>query len=148
MKKGILATIICIITVNAIGQNYNSAIGVRFNSGSYFGGAGLSYKKFFNGNKAIDANVLFQNQIGIGAVLQIHKPLNNTALDWYYGAGGFVKFANPDIGIGALGTLGLDYKFSEVPINLSIDWRPQLAITPDVGLDWNSFGFSIRYIIK
>lgn len=137
-----------LLTHSLIAQDYKSAIGIRYNSFSSFGGPAISYKQFISEQNAIEANIAFDSPGAIGAVFQKHKNINGTSINWYYGAGGYFVFSKPKAGIGALGNLGLDYKFQAVPVNLSLDWRPELAIAPSVGLDLNTFGFSIRYTIK
>jgi hypothetical protein len=48
------------------------------------------------------------------------------------------------IGIG--GILGLEYNFNEIPINISIDWKPAFNIIGHTSF-WGDGAFSIRFII-
>jgi hypothetical protein len=47
----------------------------------------------------------------------------------YYGGGAYVGFEDGDTFLGPTGVIGLDYKFATAPINLSLDWKPELDIT-------------------
>jgi len=44
------------------------------------------------------------------------------------------------------GILGLEYTFSEAPINLSLDWKPEIELTPYNGFIPGEGGFSVRYV--
>ena len=78
-------------------------------------------------------------------------------LYWYYGFGGHIGFwdgsnvswADDDDSytvIGIDGILGLEYNFSEVPINLSIDWKPAFNLVGYSGFWGDGGAISIRYI--
>ncbi len=69
-------------------------------------------------------------------------------LSWFYGGGGYLSFNNPKTGFGVLGNVGLDYKFEGIPINLAIDFKPEINFAPKVNPNFNTFGFAIRYVIN
>jgi hypothetical protein len=48
--------------------------------------------------------------------------------------------------IGIDGILGLEYNFVEVPINLSIDWKPSFNIVNNHDFWADGGALSIRYI--
>ncbi len=49
-------------------------------------------------------------------------------------------------GLGIAGQFGLEYNFGEVPLQLSLDWRPSWAIIPSGrGFGYQGVGFGIRY---
>ena len=83
---------------------------------------------------------------------EIHNDINNApGLQWFYGGGGTVGTYKwkpndeSDVYVSADGVLGLDYKFSGAPINVSLDWKPALQLTPDTGFDAEGFGLSVRF---
>ena len=88
-------------------------------------------------------------------LLEVHKPLSSEGLMWFYGAGGYISFDktyNPNkqrdvtnTNFGAQGVLGLDYKFPSVPLNLSIDWKPELNIIDNINFEPAALGFSARF---
>ncbi len=73
-----------------------------------------------------------------GAMYQHHFPIGDIAgFKWYVGGGAFVEFYNydndyinepssTDIGLHAVG--GVDYKFSNIPLNVSADWMPTVFL--------------------
>src|SRR6185503_15865875 len=67
---------------------------------------------------------------------------------WFYGAGAYVGFENGDTYLGPTGIIGLDYKFTNAPINLSLDWKPELDFLPDINFVPDAFAFTIRFAIK
>ena len=65
---------------------------------------------------------------------------------------GFVKSWNPtknktetDVNVGAQGVVGLDYKFINLPLNLSIDWKPELNLVSDINFEPAAVGFTARF---
>lgn len=116
-------------------QSYHSAIGLRLGYP-----ASVSYKQFISEPGAIEAFVGFRSYslyrwITIGGLYEHHKPIPNAeGLSWYFGGGAsvflwsydeaFVGEDNTNTSIGILGALGLDYKFANAPVNLSVDWLP------------------------
>ena len=73
-------------------------------------------------------------------------------LKWYIGPGahiGFYDYYNNNNHIdgtyfGIDGVLGLDYKFTGAPINISIDWQPSFEFGDYVGFASRG-GLGIRY---
>lgn len=120
-------------------QDYKSAIGLRLGSP-----LSVSYKTFISEKGAFEGVVGFRGYTGyswinIGAYYQHHNPIGSVpGLSWYYGAGANVYFWSWDnsfVGdnststtFGISGVLGLDYKFADIPLNLSADWIPTFFI--------------------
>lgn len=124
---------------------YQTAIGLR----AAWGVAG-SLKHFISENDALEATVNFRNygylgfsynSIRISGYYQRHNyipDLEIKNLRWYYGAGAYIGFyggkwsnvynTGNNFFLGISGVLGLDYKFEELPINISLDWIPSLNI--------------------
>ena len=50
-----------------------------------------------------------------------------------------------NVGIGA--QLGLEYTFSEIPLQLSLDWRPLATFIGGFGFGWQGVAFGIRYTL-
>jgi len=144
------AVFIFLASSNAQAQNYENAIGVRL--GSY---NGVNFKTFLNSNKALDLNLSFRNNNDLKRFLltglyEVHNPIEGApGLLWYYGGGGSIgsykrRDFDGDLWLSADGVLGLDYKIEGAPLNLAIDWRPRLEITPDTNLRTEDVGLSIR----
>ena len=148
-----IAIISCVNTVNA--QDYKTAIGIRLSSSAAMVNNSISFKQFITEKTAIEALVSFGDPLALGALIEFHKPLAASGLKYYYGVGGylgFVKTYNPnkninetDANLGAQGVIGLDYKFSNVPLNISLDWKPELNIVTDINFEPAAVGFTARF---
>ncbi len=148
MKKIILfsAVLFCIssVALSQDGAGYSTAIGVRLGPSVPAIKSGITIKHFL-GNNAIEGIISFGDGVGICGLYEIHKPLAAENLQWFIGAGGYVGFNNSTSNIGAAGIVGLDYKFSAIPLNLSLDWKPELNIISKVGFEASTVGFSARF---
>jgi hypothetical protein len=140
-------------------QSYNSAVGLRFGYPT-----SVSYKKFLNDSKAIEAYAGLRSWSGysyvsLNAALQFHKPIESVQnLSWYWGAGagayiwsfdsGFPGADDGSFGLALQGYLGLDYKISSAPVNLSLDWVPSFFLTGyGNGFGGGYGGLSARYVL-
>jgi len=47
--------------------------------------------------------------------------------------------------MGLQGVVGLDYKFSGLPINLSLDWKPELNMIDNINFEPAALALSIRF---
>jgi len=157
MKKVLLlcltAGLLLIRPSSADAQSYENAIGVRI--GSY---NGVNFKTFLNTNKALDLNLSVRSNDNfkrfiLTGLYEVHNPINGApGLLWYYGGGASIgsykvrKFEG-DVFLSADGVLGLDYKFDGVPLNLAVDWRPRLELTPNTNFGTGDVGLAIRLIL-
>ncbi len=71
---------------------------------------------------------------------------NNEAfeLGWNAGLGPSVGVGDNWFALGVHGTLGLEFNFNPVPIDLVLEYKPGLVIVPGVGADLWNFGGQIR----
>ncbi len=136
-------------------SSYKTALGVRLSSSPAIVSNSISLKHFLNESSAVEVLFSFGDPLAIGALYQVHKPFAAEGLQWFYGGGGylgFVKTYNPvkdrhetDPNFGAQGVLGLDYKFANAPINLSLDWKPELNLVSDINFEPAAVGFTARF---
>ena len=137
----------------AAAQDYTTGIGFR---GGPFNG--LTAEHFIRQNRAVEV-LLASRWKGFEAtgLYEIHHNLGNVdRLKFYFGAGGHLGVYNgkntgwndnegtfPVLGVDLI--LGIEYSFSEVPINLGFDWKPAYNI---LGSRFVADGaaFSIRFI--
>lgn len=139
-----------------MGTDYKTAVGIKFYPGS------LSVKHFIKDNKAIEGLAYFwQYGNRITGLYEIHGDINGApGLKWYVGPGAHIgfwnttyknKFGSSGAYIGVDGVLGLDYKISNAPINLSLDWQPSFNFGTSIsnndgyGFEGGWGGFAIRY---
>jgi hypothetical protein len=137
-----------LISSEAKAQDYRFALGVRLSNSTPTLNNSITGKYFVTDRSAVEGIVSFGSRFGMGALLEIHKPLNVEGLKWFYGAGAYLGFQDKQTFLGPTGILGLDYKFPNVPINLSLDWKPELDIIPDINFVPDAFALSVRFSLK
>ncbi|MBK7560706.1 MAG: hypothetical protein IPQ06_08695 [Chitinophagaceae bacterium] len=147
------AGILSLNTVHA--QDYKTALGVRLSSSNAMQNNSVSFKQFISAKTAIEGLLTFGDPLAIGALLEFHKPLAAAGLTYFYGAGGYISFiknenaitrkTSTDPNFGAQGVIGLDYKFNNIPLNLSLDWKPELNIISDINFEPAAIGFTARF---
>jgi len=157
-KQFFLTAIIAVLAISGVAaqqsksfhsSDYKTALGVKFYPGAF------SVKHFVNNNNALEGLAYFWNRgLRVTGLYEIHYDINDVnGLKWYVGPGAHVGFYDNKYGggtsIGIDGVLGLDYKFSEAPINLSIDWQPSFEFGNNYGNGFtgNWGGFAIRYTL-
>lgn len=137
------------MNIKASAQDYRLALGVRLSNNVPTLSSSVTGKYFVTDKNAIEGIVSFGNRFGIGGLLEFHRPFSTVeGLSWFFGGGGYVGFEHGDTWLGPTGIVGLDYKFPAVPVNLSIDWKPELDILPSVNFVPEAFAVSIRFAIK
>jgi hypothetical protein len=158
MKKIIVAMLLIAgigISQQVIAQDYRTALGVRLSSSSASVNNSISFKQFITDKTAIEALFSFGDPLAFGALVEFHKPLAASGLRYYYGAGGYLSFVKvvntttqktkTEPNFGAQGIIGLDYKFANVPLNISLDWKPELNIVTDINFEPAAIGFTARF---
>ncbi len=161
MKKFtiLLVFFVALFVTQLSAQGYKSAIGVRSLSTSISGLQVSSYnvsgKLFINPRNAVEGVVGFYSVLGytslnVAAFYQIHTSITKVeGLNWYIGGGPGIILASGSLGIQIIGNLGLDYKFKEIPLNVSIDFTPSLSISPSpIQFFPVGFGFAARYVLN
>lgn len=131
------------------GSSYKTAVGVKFYPGA------VSVKHFIGGNNAIEGLGYFYNRgFRFTGLFEIHNDINGApGLKWYAGPGAHTGSYNSKYGggfsLGIDGVLGLDYKVSGAPLDLSIDWQPSYEFGSkfERGFIGNWGGLGIRYTL-
>ncbi|MCX8020418.1 MAG: hypothetical protein N2747_08000 [Chitinophagaceae bacterium] len=142
----------------AYSQTYKTALGVRFSSAHAVQNNSISFKQFVTDKSAVEVLFSFGDPVAIGALVHKHKSLLPAGLSWYYGGGAFICFVktfNPqtqknqtEFRIGGQGVVGLDYKFSQIPLNLSLDWKPELHFFSDISFEPSVVGLTLRFTFR
>lgn len=158
MKKLILLLLLpaaLVFSGKVAAQEYKTALGIRLSSSPAIVNNSITLKHFLNENSAIEALFSFGDPLALGALYEKHKPFSTQGIQWYYGGGGYVGFVktyNPnkvknetDVNFGAMGVIGLDYKFVNLPLNLSLDWKPELNLVSDINFEPAAVGLSARF---
>jgi hypothetical protein len=128
-------------------QDYKFGIGIRLSNASPTLNNSITAKYFLNDKNAVEGLLSFGSRFGIGGLYEVHNPLNYPGLKWFYGAGGYLGFESGETYLGPTGAIGLDYKFANIPLNLSIDWKPELDILPKIAFIPDAFGVTARFVI-
>lgn len=142
-------------TATAQTQDYKTALGVRLSSSNAMVNNAVTVKHFINERTAIEGLLSFGDPLAIGAMIEFHKPLAADGLTYFYGGGGYISFlkkvntstlkTSTDPNLGAQGVIGLDYKFPGIPLNLSLDWKPELNIVSEINFEPATIGLSARF---
>ena len=149
-------TAIFLLTAGSLrAQDYKNAIGGRFGAAN-----GITFKTFLTERNAIDAILNFRStksysSLALTGLYEVHTPFtlfpNTPGFSWYYGAGGSIgsykdkSTDEEDFRLSIDGVLGLDYKFVDAPINISLDWKPAIDLTPETGFDGQGVALSLRF---
>lgn len=142
------------LMVNA--QDYKVGLGLR-------GGVsqGLTLKYFVSEQNAIEG-ILTTRWHGtlLTGLYETHKDLNAIPLRWYYGYGAHLGFwegfdehpwfddNKTHLTLGVDGILGIEYTFDDLPINISLDWKPFFEFVGYSGFQGDSGAFSLRYTFR
>jgi hypothetical protein len=151
MRKFIFPFFLLLIVVctKVSAQDYKLAMGVRFSSASPTLSNSITVKYFMNEKAALEGLLSFGTRFGVGGLYEVHQLIGSVpSLNWFYGGGAYIGFENSNTYLGPTGVLGVDYKFQNAPLNLSIDWKPELDIIPAINFVPDAFAISARFTFK
>ena len=155
MKKIIIA-IVAVFAMSTAANAQLSGIGVRLGGGQAFG-AELSTMWNFGNRTEIDLGWSSdKDELGntytsfsLTGIYQWQGEIGS-GFGWFAGVG--ARFAYWDgyrdgnIALALAGQAGLEYQFSAIPIQLSLDIRPAFYLIPDTYFHWGDIAFGIRYM--
>jgi len=146
MKKVLLICLISTAALTSKSQSYNTAAGIRLGPNSAAVTSGFTVKHFLNEKIAVEGIIGINDGLGLCGLYEFHFPIESVNnLQWFAGPGAYLAFRNSTTSFGAAGVVGLDYKFEELPINLTLDWKPELNFVPQVAFESSGLGLSVRY---
>jgi hypothetical protein len=139
MKKVISIVTLFLITATSFAQDintsssYKTAVGVKVYPGA------ITVKHFLNDHAAVEGIGYFYNGFKLTGLYELHGNINGLeGLKWYIGPGAHIGFdnvnndnSNNGIAVGIDGIIGLDYKITGAPINISFDWQPSFNFITD-----------------
>jgi hypothetical protein len=157
MKKIILTfTLALFITALASAQDYDTGVGLRLGFSN-----GLSVKHFLSQRSAVEGLLSTRwHGFELTGLYEVHdNAFDVDRLNWYFGGGAHIGFWNGDYThsrwgdegsnytvIGIDGILGIEYNFSEFPVNISLDWKPAFNLSGYSGFWGDGGALSVRYI--
>jgi hypothetical protein len=147
-RTGIIYTIFfCIVISSSVkAQDYKGALGVRFSSKAALVNTSVSLKYFFDEKIAAEGLITPGDPFALGLLIEWHAPLV-TNLKYFYGGGLYAGFSG-DRRVGLHGVIGLDYKIPNIPLNFSIDWKPELTLAKEFSFEPQALGATARFTIK
>jgi len=133
------------------GSSYKQAVGVKLPLGF-----SATYKKFISSTNNIEAEATYWNKGFRAALLyefNFYSFPSVPNLSWFVGPGAHVGFwksqyqktYNSKADLGIDGIIGLDYKFDNLPINVSLDWQPSITLLGDAAFIPAYGGLGVRY---
>lgn len=167
MKKVILSAILIIgLAFTAEAQNISkNALGLRLGGNNGFGGE-ISYQRGLTENNRLELDLGWRNSNDIDALklTGVYQWVWNIdqGFNWYAGVGGglglwdnnhynngdnkYNDYDEDGVYVFVAGDIGIEYNFKPVPIQLSLDLRPEIGANnyndDNFGID---FGLGIRY---
>jgi hypothetical protein len=159
MKKLILSAFMLIgLTMATYGQDISkNALGLRLGDNDGFGGE-ISYQRGLGDNNRLELDLGFRNNNNFDAfkLTGLYQWVWNIegGFNWFAGVGGGLgswsydnnNFKDDGTFIFAAGDIGIEYNF-DVPIQLSLDFRPELYFNSD-GYRNDNFGSDIALSIR
>lgn len=160
-KKHLILALTLLMSGLAMAQsNYRTALGLRLN-----GGAGVTVRHFINSKSSLEG-ILYTRWGGVNltGLYAVNFPVfNEPGFNFYVGGGGHIgvwdrdnnpwwdddkRYNDNRLVVGLDGQIGLEYTFSPIPLNLSIDWKPAVNFI-GVSNFWGSdLALSVRYAFK
>ena len=144
MKK-----ILFILSIVLLSQGTLKAQEIGIRLGEVLGGNNVAIDGVLSLGKfsRVHADVTFGDGVGIEAIWNvIYRPIGGEALNWYLGFGVNTFLGDPFI-LGIPGEIGIEYRFN-VPISISLDWRPTLIIVENTDFKVDYAGLNIRYVFN
>lgn len=159
-KQLLLLTFISCSSLLLSAQPYQNAVGIR---GGWYNG--ITFRHSISESKYLEG--IFTSRwrgFNLTGLYEIQKPLKEDGFDWYYGAGlhigSFNRYYYYDHGnphyldqghvltLGLDGIIGLEYTFSEIPLNLSLDIHPLIELADGGFWPWYDAALSARFKIN
>lgn len=157
LLKTIPLTFILLFCAHAHAQSLSS-LGLRL-GGGFIGGDGAEINgRFGMGSGRIEGALAWSggkdySSLFLSGVYQIVKPLKNN-FDYFYGMGLAVGldsrsssgFSGTSVTAGVPFQLGIEYNFTELPLNISLDVRPIVTLNRNGIFVPSSLGLGLRYL--
>ena len=144
MKK-IFASLLAVLAFVSVASAQPKAIGVR----AGYGGE-LSYQQYVAGSNFIEGDLGFWGDGGFSLTGLYNFDLGQSGMFGFYaGPGAQIGVYNggesSSLSLGVVGMLGVEMEIPEVPINISLDWRPAIYLVNGFRFGWNGFALGVRY---
>lgn len=126
--------------------DYNSAFGLRLGYP-----LGLTFKTFTSQHSAVEFLAgYWYGGVNVTGLYEYHGDISGApGLKWFVGGGldfsywNNYSYSGPAFAIDLIG--GLDYKFNNAPLNVSLDWKPAFYVAGERGFRGTGAAVSLRY---
>lgn len=148
MKKiTLLILIIVCFGAASRAQEYTTAVGAKFYSGDGSIG-GINIRHSTAAHTALEGSLLFfHRSVGLEGLYEYQAPVAGVeGLQYFAGGGGLLGFGD-ETSFALRLTLGLDYKFTGAPIDVSLGFDPFFYLAPNTGSNV-TLGIGLRYVLK
>jgi hypothetical protein len=159
MKK-VFVFLFAFIFIGALAANaqtYQTALGAKFYTGNGSIG-GVNVRHSTAENTALEGSLLFFNGgIGLEGLYEYQGPISGAeGLQYFVGGGAMLGFGtgpriddnrNNSTTFALRLTGGVDYKFADAPIDVSLGLDPFFYLAPSTGSTL-ALGIGLRYVIK
>ena len=150
-KTTLLFAIIFLAVAGAKAQTYSTAVGAKFYTGNGSVG-GLNIRHSLTENTAVEGSLLFYSGgVGLEGLYQYQAPIAGAeGLQYFVGGGGMLGFGtgrNNSTTFALRLTGGVDYKFADAPIDVSLGFDPFFYLAPTTGSNL-ALGIGLRYVLK
>lgn len=153
MKKKalIIFSLICFAAAGVNAQEYRTAFGAKFYTGNGSIG-GLNIRHSTAEHTALEGSLLFfSGGVGLEGLYEYQGPIAGAeGLQYFVGGGGMLGFGtgkNSNTTFALRLTGGIDYKFADAPIDVSLGFDPFFYLAPSTGSNL-ALGIGLRYVIK
>lgn len=126
------------------------SVGIRLEDDWFLGSYKMHVKDNITGEAFAGIETLsFIDLFKAGIELDINTPMPSIEeLNWFYGGGGGLVFGDLNW-IELFGSIGLDYTFSDIPLNLSLAALPTIRIGDNFGDNFDvNFALGARYVLN
>lgn len=133
-------------------KNYDRAIGIKAG-----GGFSFTYKQFVTERNNIEAQATLWNEgFRLSGLYEFnfYSFPQVPGLNIFAGPGAHLGFwkdpadkteSSSSLEFGIDGIIGLDYTFSDLPLNISLDWQPSITLAGNSGFSPSFGGIAVRY---
>ncbi len=147
----LLIASICLLTINVKAQEYQTAFGAKFYTGNGSAG-GINIRHSTNDKTALEGSLLFfSGALGLEGLYEYQGPIAGAeSLQYFVGGGGMLSFGTGKGNSTSFAlrlTGGIDYKFADAPIDVSLGFDPFFFLAPNTYSNL-ALGIGVRYVIK
>lgn len=152
MKKISIIIIALLMSASAFSQSYKHAVGIKLGAEE-----GFVYKQNLNKDNFFEVGLgwFVGNSLLVnGFYLWNFNIPEVDGLAWYVGPGAYIggsmnnKYSGLNMSVNA--RIGIEYKFVEIPLALSLDWSPGFEFIANdsnfyPGFGWKGLGLGVKY---